>query len=102
MCGAGCRSGRRHRSNSVVALAKAGGGGSFQFVVTREPRVPFGPYLCAGTLLTIVLWDRLFNGWMSPQLDLLGTFILWLCLTMLGLMGVILYIWRHIKQALFR
>ena len=72
-----------------------------QYIVTRQPRVPFGPYLCAGTALTVIGWDAVSNQWLMPNLDALGSFILWLCLTMLGLMGVMLFVWRHIKQAIF-
>ena len=32
-----------------------------QYIITRNPRVPFGPYLCAGTVLTIVFWDRVLQ-----------------------------------------
>ncbi|WP_231615983.1 prepilin peptidase [Novipirellula artificiosorum] len=72
-----------------------------QYVITREPRVPFGPYLCAGTLMTVLGWNAVMNQWFLPNLLFLGNFILWLCLAMLGLMGVLLFIWRHIKQAIF-
>ncbi len=71
-----------------------------QYAVTREPRVPFGPYLCAGTLLTILFWDPIANGWLLPNLAMLGPILLWLSGMMLVLMGLLLFIWRWIKQAL--
>lgn len=73
----------------------------FQFIITREPRVPFGPYLCAGAAMTVIGWDRVMNQWFLPNLSILGGFILWLCLAMLGLMGIMLFVWRQIKQRLF-
>ncbi|TWT76496.1 Type IV leader peptidase family protein [Planctomycetes bacterium CA13] len=72
-----------------------------QYIVTREPRVPFGPYLCAGTCLTVIFWNAVMNQWFLPNLLFLGSFILWLCIAMLGLMGAMLFVWRHIKRAIF-
>ena len=73
-----------------------------QYIITRNPRVPFGPYLCAGTLLTIIFWDRVYNGAIAPNFGLLGNMILWMCLSLLGLMGGLLFVWRLIKEAIFR
>ncbi|MDA8745487.1 A24 family peptidase [Rubripirellula amarantea] len=72
-----------------------------QFVITRDPHVPFGPYLCAGTLLTIVFWDKVYNGWFAFNLLTIGPILLWICIAMLGLMGVMLFVWRLIKMRLF-
>lgn len=71
-----------------------------RYVVTRDAYTPYGPYLCGGTLLTIVYWDRLYNGWLSTNLLMMGPMLLWLCLAMLGLMGVLLMVWRRIKLAI--
>jgi prepilin signal peptidase PulO-like enzyme (type II secretory pathway) len=73
-----------------------------RYVITRDPYTPFGPYLCAGTMLTIVFWDRIYNGWLARSLMDMGPMLLWLSLTMLGLMAVMLFVWRHIKVALFQ
>ncbi len=72
-----------------------------QFAITRDPQVPFGPYLCAGTMLTILNWDRVYNSWLAFNLQLIGPMLLWICIAMLGLMGVMLFVWRHIKMRLF-
>ncbi len=72
-----------------------------QFMVTREPRIPFGPYLCAGAALTVIGWDRVMNQWFLPNLYFLGSFIFWLSFGMLTLMGGMLFVWRHIKQRIF-
>ncbi|MGB7324375.1 MAG: A24 family peptidase [Rubripirellula sp.] len=72
-----------------------------QYVITRDPQVPFGPYLCAGTALTVLNWDRVYNSWLAVNLNLIGPMLLWICIAMLGLMGVMLFVWRHIKMRLF-
>lgn len=70
-----------------------------RYVITRDAYTPYGPYLCAGTLLTIIYWDRFYNGWMASNLLMMGPMLLWLCLAMLGLMGIMLAVWRRIKMA---
>ncbi|MGI9472459.1 MAG: prepilin peptidase [Rubripirellula sp.] len=73
-----------------------------RYLVTRDAYTPFGPYLCAGAMLTILFWDRVYNDWLANNLLLMGPILLWLPLAMLGLMGVMLFVWRLIKIALFR
>ncbi len=73
-----------------------------RYIVTRDAYTPFGPYLCAGTMLTILFWDDVFNDWLAPNLKMIGPMLLWLCLTMLVLMAIMLFVWRHIKMAVFR
>ncbi|MCO8120744.1 A24 family peptidase [Stieleria sp. TO1_6] len=68
------------------------------FIVTRNSEIPFGPYLCAGTLLTIFWWDRLLNGWFLGNLAILGPFMLWLFIALTGMMGVMLFVWRIFKE----
>jgi leader peptidase (prepilin peptidase)/N-methyltransferase len=71
-----------------------------RYAITRDAYTPYGPYLCAGTALTIVYWDRLYNGWLATNLNLMGDMLLWFCLGMLGLMAVMLFVWRLIKNAI--
>jgi prepilin signal peptidase PulO-like enzyme (type II secretory pathway) len=71
-------------------------------VITRESRVPFGPYLCAGSLLTILMWDSVMNDWFLPNFAVLGPFVLWLFIALTGIMGVMLFVWRIIKESYFR
>jgi prepilin signal peptidase PulO-like enzyme (type II secretory pathway) len=68
-----------------------------QYVVTRNRHVPFGPYLCAGTLLVMVFWDAMYNQWLACNLLMLWPMLRWLALTCLGLMGVMLFVSRLIK-----
>jgi prepilin signal peptidase PulO-like enzyme (type II secretory pathway) len=72
-----------------------------RFVITRDTYTPFGPYLCAATIWTILWWDRLYRGWFAEHLLLMGPVLLWLSAMMLGLMAVMLFVWRHIKARLF-
>jgi prepilin signal peptidase PulO-like enzyme (type II secretory pathway) len=69
------------------------------FLVTRNSEIPFGPYLCAGTLLTLFGWNRLVDGWFLNNLAVLGPFMLWLFIALTGIMGVMLYFWRMIKES---
>ena len=73
-----------------------------RYVITRDAYTPFGPYLCAGTMLTILWWDRLYSSWLADNLLLMGPILLWLSLAMLGLMAVMLFVWRHLKIWLLR
>ncbi len=72
-----------------------------QFIITRESRVPFGPYLCAGTMITIIFWPVIYDNALAPNL-FLGQFLIGLAIVMGILMGVFLYVWRLIKQRLFQ
>ena len=73
-----------------------------RYVVTRDTQTPYGPYLCAGTMLTIVLWDSVYQDWLRSNLLFFGSTLLWLCIAMLGLMAFMLFVWRLIKTALFQ
>lgn len=68
------------------------------FVITRNSQVPFGPYLCAGTLLTIIFWDRLFASWFLPKFAILGPFMLWVFFAVTAMMGAMLFVWRLFKE----
>lgn len=73
-----------------------------RYVITRDTTTPFGPYLCAGAMMTILFWDRVYNQCLVPNLLLMGPILLWLPVALLGLMGVMLFIWRLIKVAAFQ
>ena len=68
-----------------------------QFAFTRNRAIPFGPYLCAGTLLTMLYWPTVWPK-LAMNLDLFGPFLLWFGAAMLGLMGVMLFVWRIVKE----
>ncbi len=72
-----------------------------QFVLTRDRATPFGPYLCAGTVLTVVFWDDVYNANLRLTIAAMDDMLLWLSLGLLGLLGGMLWTWRLIKQQLF-
>ena len=76
-----------------------------QFVITRDRATPFGPYLCAGTVLTVVFWDDVYNANLRltiAEMDqIMDGLLLWLSLALLGLLGGMLWVWRLIKQRIF-
>ena len=73
-----------------------------RFILTRDHYTPFGPYLCAGALMTILYWDRFYNGYLAFNLFTIGEMLLAICAVMLVLMGVMLFVWRLIQTALYR
>lgn len=72
--------------------------GLIQWLVARDHIIPYGPFLCLATLLVIVRWAALWErtwpvfglGWFVPAL--LGA-----CL---ALMGLLLGLWRRVREAL--
>ena len=72
-----------------------------RYVITSDTQTPYGPYLCAGTMLTIVFWDSVYQDWLRANLLMFGSTLLWLCIAMLGLMAFMLFVWRLIKTTLF-
>jgi len=74
--------------------------GILQLVLHRDDVIPYGPFLCLGTLAVVVYWpvfwspglqDLFSVGWLMP-IVLLASF---------ALLGVMLTIWRQIKRVLF-
>jgi leader peptidase (prepilin peptidase) / N-methyltransferase len=71
-----------------------------QFAVTRQPVVPFGPYLCAGTVIAVLGWNVVWNETLSTYAGL-GSIVVWILIAALVSMGAMLIIWRQIKRAIF-
>lgn len=71
-----------------------------QYAVTRQPAVPFGPYLCAGTLIAVLGWNVVWNEGLSIYVEL-GAVVVWILVGSLLAMGAMLLIWGRIKRALF-
>lgn len=70
-----------------------------RWVITRNSQTPYGPYLCAGTVLVMLYWDPLWRAYghvfsLGPEL------IIGIILAFVVLMGVLLWIWRLIKNAI--
>lgn len=71
-----------------------------QFAVTRSRVVAFGPYLCAGTVVTVFGWNYLWQRFGEPAFAL-GFILPAILIGSLGLMGVMLMTWRWIRDAIF-
>lgn len=71
-----------------------------QFLITRQPAVPFGPYLCAGTAIAVIGWDKVWNQTLVRYAEL-GTVVIWVLLAALLLMAAMLMVWGMIKRALW-
>jgi prepilin signal peptidase PulO-like enzyme (type II secretory pathway) len=73
--------------------------GIVQAVTKRDDVIPYGPFLCLGTLGVIVGWSSVWNhvefafqfGWLVPA-------VLAVCF---ALLGILLVIWKQIKNLLF-
>jgi hypothetical protein len=71
-----------------------------QYIATREPAVPFGPYLCFGAVLAVVGWDKVWNQSLSMYVEL-GVVLVAVLLGALFAMGAMLFVWGQIKKAIF-
>ena len=69
-----------------------------RYVITRDHQTPFGPYLCAGTALTALYWDSVYNANFRLTIAIMGNWLLWFSIAMLGLLGAMLWIMRLFKQ----
>lgn len=74
--------------------------GVIQLVLKRDDVIPYGPFLCLGTLAVIVAWPKFWSpglqaifslGWLMPVVLLVS----------FALLGILLAIWQQIKMALF-
>ncbi len=72
-----------------------------RYLATGDNQTPFGPYLCAGVLVTLLRWDDIWNNWFQPMLIVMGPILVQLLLVGLLLMGGLLWIWRMIKQLIY-
>jgi len=71
-----------------------------QFAVTRQRAVPFGPYLCIGTIIAVLSWNVVWNEALVIYVEL-GAVVVWILIAALVAMGVMLIVWGRIKRALF-
>lgn len=69
-----------------------------QFLVTRRSDIAFGPYLCASTLILLLGWQKIWNGWADQMFRGLGMMIPAMVGVCLILMWVMLFGWQYIKQ----
>ena len=72
-----------------------------QWILTRQPEIAYGPFLCAATLTLIVFWGSIWANW---GLDIfgLGVFVPILVGVCLLLMAVLLFVWRVVSSFFIR
>jgi len=68
-----------------------------QVVLTGRRDIPYGPYLCAATLLLIVEWAWFWQQ-VANQFALMGWLIVWILAGCLVLMAAMLTLWRLIER----
>jgi hypothetical protein len=68
-----------------------------RFVMTGNRETPFGPYICAGTLLVMIYWNDIFIGWFAPRLFVLGGLLFWMVPGLLIVLGVVLWLLQIVK-----
>ena len=65
------------------------GAGLLTLILRREREIPYGPYLCLATLLTILFWADLWP-WAESQIFILGRWVPAILVACLVLMPVLL------------
>ncbi len=75
--------------------------GLFQLLLSRDDVIPYGPFLCLGTLVVIVRWADFWTPGLQGlfSLEWLMPAVLLVCFVLLGVM---LFVWQQIKNVLFR
>lgn len=69
-----------------------------RYVITRDHQTPFGPYLCAGTALTVFFWDDVYNLNFRITIAIMGDMLIWFSLATLGALAALLWIMRLFKE----
>jgi hypothetical protein len=72
-----------------------------RYLLTGDNQTPFGPYLCAGVMTTLLTWDSTWNNYCQSMLIVMGPVLLQLLVVGLLMMGGLLWIWKLIKQLVF-
>ncbi len=71
-----------------------------RWMITGDAATPYGPYLCAATVLLLIYWDALWVNWAADMFELGPSMIVSIIVVCVVLMGAMLWIWRLIKEAL--
>ncbi len=69
-----------------------------QRILTGNPRIAFGPYLCLSTLIVLLAWDPMWGHWARLMFSF-GWLIPGMLACCLVLMGVLLWFWRVVRDA---
>jgi leader peptidase (prepilin peptidase)/N-methyltransferase len=75
--------------------------GMTQIVLRRGDVIPYGPFLCLGSLAVIVYWGNFWNPETMQPIFGLGWLMLLVMAGGMLLLGVMLAIWRMLKMWLF-
>jgi MFS family permease len=67
------------------------------WILTGEKAFPFGPYLCSATVIVMLFWNTIWNGWAANVFGL-GTVLLAIMMVALVAMGIMLTVWRWIRD----
>jgi leader peptidase (prepilin peptidase) / N-methyltransferase len=73
--------------------------GVAQLVLRRDDVIPYGPFLCLAAAVVVVGWAAIWN-WASPMFGL-GPLVPAVLIVCLALLGVMLFLWRMLKEMLF-
>jgi prepilin signal peptidase PulO-like enzyme (type II secretory pathway) len=73
--------------------------GVLQFIMRREDALPYVPYLCLAAVGVVVAWAPIWS-W-ARDLFAAGPLVPLVLVVCLALLGIMLFIWRMIKTALF-
>ncbi|MEM6688249.1 MAG: A24 family peptidase [Planctomycetota bacterium] len=69
-----------------------------QFAITRNRYTPFGPYLAAGTLISVLIWPTIYGENLAQYLKTIGPVFIWIGLGILALMAVLLMGMRGLRS----
>ncbi|QDV70374.1 Type IV leader peptidase family protein [Rosistilla carotiformis] len=70
------------------------------WLLTGNRMLPFGPYLAAAAMLTVVFWDRIWNQW-GAGVFILGPLIGAVLMFALVAMCALLFLFRVVEQRFF-
>lgn len=73
--------------------------GLIQLAIRREDEVPYGPFLCLATLVTVLWWPSFWDH-LAPIFTALGSALPLLLLLCLALMALLLAGWAKVKNRL--
>ena len=75
--------------------------GLAQWLLTRENRIPYGPFLCAAAVAVLLRWAVIWQGWGEPIFSM-GWIVAAIVAFCMVLMTVVLAAWRALSCALGR
>lgn len=71
-----------------------------RWIITRDTATPYGPYLCAATVVLLIGWDSIWTQRAAPMYQLGAGFIMGGLAACIVMIGVMLWIWQLIKRAI--